>query len=938
MRPNPEQILKTIQQENHTNTAGKLKIFFGACAGVGKTYAMLQSAHDKKKQGLNVVIGIVETHGRKEIIKLLNNLQEMNLPILPSNNLEYHGKIFAEFNLQAALELKPDLIIIDELAHSNIAGSRHAKRWQDVEELLNAGIDVYSTLNVQHLETLNDIVNNIFGIKVWETIPDRIFDNAYEIILIDLPADELIYRLTTGKIYTAENIIDASKKFFRKGNIIALRELALRRTADRVDSQMQDYRSQEKIVNIWEAKERLIACIGIHTNHEKLIRETARLAAKLQTEWIAVYIDESSHHTHQNLHKYQKALETLQLAEKLGGKSTVIHAQYKQSIAQILIEYAQNINANKLLIGYKTQYSNWIDKIQHKIKIKNSIYAQLMSKNLNFDIILIGLENYKKNGNYSNKNKNLVNTQSIQDKNKKTYLEYMYASIACGITTFIASLLFKVFDASNIIMLFLLTVMLVSMRYGGNVGAFASMLCVACFDFFFIEPRLSFSVNDFQYLFTFAVMLVVSLVISQLSAKLRFEAKTAKLQEKRAIALGLLAKELSAALQAKDIIQISIERLKKLFNIQTDFLLPNLNDELYVYNKQLQELKPIQSLTTTIINNSANLDIAIASWVYKNQQQAGYGTQTLNAVKARYLPLKAPMRTRGVVVIYIEENLNILEGLFDNIDETNLLNACISQIALALERVHYVEITQNVLVQMEGERLRNSLLASVSHDLKTPLTSIIGLASMLEKTLSSDQINQQDLSLQIRNEAMQMSQLITNLLDMAKLQSNGVTLRKDWHSIQEIIGSSLNHVKYSIKNHSIKTDIDINMPLVKIDALLIERVIVNLLDNAIQYTSENSIIQIHAKLIHDINKNHLLYISIEDNGKGLSFAKEKIAQLFEPFTRGNTEHNIHGVGLGLALCKLIITAHNGNIEATNNTQGGALFIIKLPVDILSNLE
>jgi two-component system sensor histidine kinase KdpD len=880
-RRDPDRLLAAIMQEELAASRGKLKIFFGACAGVGKTYAMLNAARARLKEGVDVMIGIVETHGRSETAMLLDTL-----PMLPSRKIEYRGRLLAEFDIDAALERAPQLIIVDELAHSNVDGSRHAKRWQDVEELLVRGIDVYTALNVQHLESLNDVVGSITGVRVWETVPDRFFDQANDVTLVDLPPDELLERLQGGKVYLPSQAERAAKNFFRKGNLIALRELALRRTADRVDSQMRAYRADRAISNVWHARDRLIACIGPGPQGDKLVRASARLANDLKADWIAVYIETPA------LKRLSKAarqsiLDHLQLAEELGAETATLASS---DLIATLSAYAKSRNANKLVVGrpaalpwYQAWRPRFVDALTRVVR--------------DIDVVVIGLDD----GEHTSLAKS---AGPIPERpGVWRWQAYLWATLTCALTAVLAAQLLRIFDLSNVIMVFLVAVVGMSIRFGRGPGAWAAALSVLLFDFFFVPPRFSFAVADAQYLFTFALMLMVSLGIGQLAAKLRFEATVAHIRERRAQALATLSKELSGALMAEQVIEIANRHVNGMFGSGVATMLPDSHEKVQVAG------------TST---NAPDIDHAVAQWVYDHQQSAGRGTQTLAAAVAHYLPLKAPMRTRGVLVLGASDLLFLEEP-----EQKRLLDIFAAQIALALERVHYVEVAQDALVSMEGERLRNSLLSAISHDLRTPLTSLVGLASTLAERDPPELVRRQ-LAQAIGQEARQMNELVTNLLDMARLQAGGVQLKKDWQSVEEIVGSSCALMQHSLQNHRLMIAIPADLPLCECDPVLIQRVLVNLLDNAVKYSPPGSAIEISAAC-----DGPALCIVVADQGQGLP--PGQALRLFDKFTRGETESNKPGVGLGLALCKIIVEAHGGTIEAETRLQGGAQFSIRLPL-------
>ena len=878
-RPDPDALLAKVQHEEARSRRGRLKIFFGACAGVGKTYAMLSAARQRRAEGVDLLIGAVETHGRVETAALLDGL-----PLLPSRKVEYRGRLFAEFDLDTALALRPPLIVVDELAHNNIEGSRHRKRWQDVEELLAAGSDVYTTLNVQHLESLNDVVGRITGVRVAETLPDHVFDAADEVALVDLPPDELLARLKEGKVYMPEQAERAVTNFFRKGNLIALRELALRRTADRVDAQMRAYRADQAIHHVWQAKERLIVCIGPDTDNETLVRATARLAAQLRADWIAVYVETPALQRQPRAAR-SRILDALKLAEELGAETATLASA---DVAATLVAYATSRNACKLVLG-QTARPTW------KRWLRPGLADRLIVATKELDIYLVRLDT----------------TPALpalpRPMTAADWRGYLWAVGICAATTVLTAPLLSVFDLANVVMVFLLAVVGVALRFGRGPGALAACLSVAAFDFFFVPPKFTFTVGDTQYLFTFGLMLVVALIIGQLAARLKFEARVAQNRERRAAELAALARELSGALTTAQIVDIAGARLDAIFQARVAVLLPDSRE-------QVREPHIEQKVA-----NLASVDLAVAQWVYDHQQPAGLGTATLPAAAARYLPLKAPMRTRGVLAFQPADDV-----VLDRPEEMRLLDACVAQIALALERVHYVEVAQDALVTMESERLRNSLLSAISHDLRTPLTALVGLADTLTTADQSSDEARRELAAAIRDKAQRLTGQVTNLLDMARLQSGPVRLKRGWQAIEEVVGSALRQMADALAQHHVVTAIPADTPLCEFDPVLIERVLINLLDNAAKYTPPGSTIAIRA--IHDPQS---LAVTVEDDGPGLPVGEEE--KLFDKFVRGETESNKPGVGLGLAICRAIVNAHGGEIRAEQRPGGGARFTFRLPL-------
>ena len=886
-RPDPDALLDKIQREDQKQQRGRLKIFFGACAGVGKTYAMLNAAHAQKANGVDVLVGVVETHGRHDTVQI-----SQNLDVLPAKKIQYKDRVLSEFDLDEALKRRPELILMDELAHSNVAGSRHAKRWQDIEELLAAGINVYTTVNVQHLETLNDVVGQITGIRVWETVPDKVFDQADEITLVDLPPDELLRRLKEGKVYLEHQAQRAAKNFFRKGNLIALRELALRRTADQVDVQMRDYRADQSINTVWQAKERLLVCVGPDQSASKLVRGAARLAASLRADWIAVYVETPKL---QNLSSEQREaiMKTLKLAQELGAETTTLAGE---SLPSLLLSYAQSRNVSKIVIG-KSLRPAW------ERLLRNSLADELANRTKDIDIVMVG---HDLDANTERSELPRRSHLSTEQTKKTTTTEYIWTAVVCMGATLISAGLTQIFDLANVVMLYLLAVVFIAIRFGRGASVLASFLSVASFDFFFVPPRFSFSVSDSQYLFTFAIMLAVSLIISNLMANLRFQARIAHYRERRADALYTMTKSLSGALMIEQIIEISTEHVAPVFQAKVAVLLPDSHEKVRPPVSGGDAKATLQEL-----------DNDVAQWVYDNAQKAGLGTNTLPSNAVLYIPLQAPMRTRGVLAIAPHDPHQVFQP-----EQQQLLDTFASQIALALERVHYVDVAQDALINMEAERLRNSLLSAISHDLRTPLTAIVGLASTLDQQPELQVEKRHELSHAIHEEALRMSGLVANLLDMARLQSGKINLNLQWQPIEEVVGSALRACSHSLIGYQLETHLASNLPLLSFDAVLIERVLCNLLENAAKYGAGQI-------TLSAIKHQDDVWVIVKDNGPGLPVG----INIFEKFTRGDVEAASPGVGLGLAICEAIIGAHNGKIWAETLDEGGAQFTFSLPVGV-----
>ncbi len=888
-RPNPDELLERVQFDEQQERHGKLKIFFGASPGVGKTYAMLNEARRLRTQGLDVVVGVVETHGRSETAVLLEGQE-----ILPRKDIAHRNGTRKEFDLDAALKRRPAVLLVDELAHSNAPGCRHPKRWQDVEELLAAGIDVLTTVNVQHIESLNDIVGSITGIRVWETVPDHVFAGANEIVLVDLPPEDLLVRLREGKVYLPEQAERAIQNFFRKGNLIALRELALRQTADRVDDQMRALR-RTSAQWVWQTRDTLLACIGPGDVDEKVVRTAARLAAKLDATWHAVYVETP------NLQRLPEArrravLKTLKLAQELGAETATLSGQ--DAVASVL-DYARRNNLGRIVVGRSTG-KRW------QLPGRAPFSQRLGAHAPDIDLIAVARDAL------GTRRPSTVSSGLDEAARVKPQLRgYLYAALTCIGITVVATPLQQYFEPANIAMLFLLGVVFIANQFGRGPAALAALLNVAAFDFFFVPPHLSFAVSDVQYVVTFAVMLIVGLVIGHLTAGLRYQLWVARSREQRARSLAQMAKSLSSALVEEQVVALSDKFVESTFHAKAAILLPDLGDRLQM---------------PTIHGSTPTYDLVVAQWSYDKNEPAGAGTDTLPANAQLYLPLKAPMRVRGVLVVE-PDNLRLLMIP----EQRRLLDTFAALVAIALERIHFVSVAKDTLIRMESERLRNSLLTTLSHDLRTPLTTLVGLAETLLLDLVAAESTHADKASAIHEQALHTSRLVNDLLEMAKLQSGEITLRKDWQSLEEIVGSALKSLEPLMSKHPLELDLPAGLPLVRCDAVLLERVLVNLLENATKYTSPETLIGIRVSTADTVVR-----VEVWDQGAGLPPGQERA--IFDKFARGQKESAIPGTGLGLAICEAIVQAHGGKIWAENHAPQGARFVFTLPLEAQPSIE
>jgi two-component system sensor histidine kinase KdpD len=883
-RPDPDALLAEVQAQQAAARRGRLRIYFGASPGVGKTYAMLAAARALREEGREVVVGIVETHGRKETETLL-----MGLEVLPRAEMTLHGRTIAEFDLDAALKRHPSLILVDELAHTNAAGSRHPKRWQDVEELIASGIDVFTTLNVQHIESLNDVVGGITGITVRETVPDTIFDEADEVMLVDIPADDLLARLKAGKVYVPAQIERAASNFFRKGNLMALRELALRRTADRVEDDVQAYRSDQAIERVWKTEASLLCCIGPGPGADHVVRSAARLANQLGIEWTAVYVETPKLQRLPAMRR-ERILRTVKLAQDLGARTAILASD---DPATTIVEYARTHNCSKVVVGRPSA---------QRVAARPTLTRRIALAATDIDVIEIGRGDTRA----APPPREAAEPEAADGGIFAKRTNYAWTVVACVFTTAIATLLLPYFDLANIVMLFLLTVVLVAVRFGGGPAVLAAFLSVGLFDFFCVPPRLSFAVSDAQYVLTFAVMLAVALITGQLTAGLRYQARISTHREERALALYEFARDLSSLLQTEQVIATAAEVIARTFRAEVVLFVPDAQDRLTAHGDPRMQ---------------ARTDIGAAQWAFDKGQEAGTGTDTLAGSEFLYLPLKAPMRTRGVLAVHPQSDRLLLVP-----EQRRQLDTFAALAAIALERVHYVEIAQQALLRMESERLRNSLLSALSHDLRTPLAALVGLAESLALTKPPLSPPQLESAQAIAVEARRMSALVNNLLDMARIQSGDVKLRREWQPFEEVVGSALKAGQLALGSRRVKTAVDRGLPLIEFDATLIERVLYNLLENAGKYTPETTTITLAATVSGDN-----LLVTVSDDGPGLPKGQEEA--IFEKFTRGSRESSTPGVGLGLAISRAIVEAHRGRIWAENDPGGGARFCFTLPLGV-----
>ncbi len=879
-RPDPDALLRRVEAEEAKQARGKLKVFFGATAGVGKTYAMLQAAHEQRSDGVDVIIGWVETHGRTETEALLEGLT-----ILLPRMVEHRGTTLREFDLDGALARHPQLILMDELAHTNAIGSRHPKRWQDVMELLKADINVYTTVNVQHMESLNDVVAQITGVRVNETVPDSVLEQADDVELIDLPPDDLLQRLKDGKVYMPEQAQQALHNFFRKGNLIALRELALRRTAERVDQQMEVYRRDHAVVRTWPTAETIMVCVNMKSRGPRLVRAARTMATGLHAKWIAVYV-QTPRHLRMPQADRDRANQTLRFAELLGAETAVLSGA---NVAQELLSYARTRNVAKIIVG-KPVRARW------KEVVFGSVVADLVQQSGETDIYVITGE--------AGESRPLASQAMKRDSE---WSSYGLGVVGVALSTALAWLMFPYFSVANLILVYLMGVVLVAIRYGRGPSVLASILSVAAFDFFFVPPYLTFAVSDIQYLLTFAVMLVVALTISGLAVRTKQQADLARHQERRTAVLYALSRDLATHRGTGALAQFAAKHLRDVFNSQVAIFLADADKRVQLQRGEhlYFEFDPKES--------------GVAQWVFEHNERAGLGTDTLPGASALYLPLVGSTGSIGVVAVRPTESTRLSDT-----DQLHLLESLVNQVALAIERTRLSEEAQQAHVRVETERMRNAILSSVSHDLRTPLATITGAASsLLDEQGHIDPPARLELSRSIYREANRLDRLLKNLLDMMRIEAGAVQLAKEWHPVDEVVGAGLSRLEERLRDHTVNTAFPADLPLVLVDGVLVEQVVINLVENAVKHAPPGSAIDLSATA-----GDREVVVEVADRGPGIPLGEE--VRIFDKFYRAKAARE-GGVGLGLTICRGIIEAHGGRIWAENRGGGGAVFRFAIPL-------
>jgi two-component system, OmpR family, sensor histidine kinase KdpD len=885
-RRNPDELLVDVQRQAARARRGRLKIFFGASAGVGKTYSMLEAARGARASGVDIVVGYVEPHGRLETERLLEGLEQ-----LPFLEVRYRGITRREFDLDAALRRAPAIVLVDELAHSNIAEGeplpRHAKRWQDVEELLDAGISVWTTLNVQHLESLNDVVAGIIGVRQHETLPDRVFDEADEVEIIDLPPEDLLARLKAGKVYAADRVSTATERFFRTPNLLALRELALRRTADRVDAAALEFAGQAPTSRPWLARDRFLIAVTLDGQAEQLVRIGKRFADALDAEWLVVSV-ETPKLLKLSESDRNRRIDVLRLAESLGAETVTLDGP---SAADTLLEYARLRNVTRIVIG-EAKRTGW------RAWLRRSTTTELVHRGRGFDVSVIARSETHR-----------PRRQAVLDSAPTAiqWERYWAALLICACSTAIAAIMYPYFELSNLVMVYLLGATVAALILGRGPASLAAVANVVALDFCFVPPRFSFAVSDFQYLVTFAVMLTMALIIANLVANVRSQTRVAGARERRTSLLYAMSRELAATRSFGNLARVAIKHVAESFASRATVLLPDPDGRLH--HLQGVELAGLLDVA----------DLSVAQWVFDHGRPAGLGTDTLPAAAAQYLPLTGTHRTLGVLAVQPIQRRRLLLP-----EQRHLLETFAGQIALAIERAQRAEEAEAARVAVETESLRNSLLASISHDLRAPLAAITQASRTLnDPDLRADAESRAQLMRTIDAKTREMTELISNVIDLMSFEVGQVHLHRDWHSVEELVRIALGRLEGRFGDRPVDVALPAGLPSVNVDAPLVTRVLVNLLENAIKHTTPGTRITVCAGL-----EGEMVRVVIDDTGPGLPPGEPE--QLFAKFQRGHDAVDAGGAGLGLAICRAIVNAHGGHITAMQRPGGGARFMFTLP--------
>jgi two-component system sensor histidine kinase KdpD len=882
-RPNPEDLLRQLDH-GRDESRGKLRIFLGYAAGVGKTYAMLEAAQQKKAEGIDVVVGLVETHGRPETEKLLSGLE-----VIPRRTVIYRGIRLQEMDLDAVISRHPAIALVDELAHTNAPGSRHPKRFADVQELLDVGIDVYTTLNIQHLESLKDVVAQITGVVVRETVPDSILDEADEISLVDLPPEDLQVRLREGKVYVPEQAEQAAKKFFRTGNLTALRQVAMRRAADRIDLSMHAYMRGQAIPGPWPAGERLLVSVSSSPLSQRLVRAGRRLADELDARWYAVHVETPQMEQRPEADR-NRAVANLRLAEELGAEVVSLRGA---SAVDTILEYARAQNITKIIVG---------KPLQPRLKeiLRGSFVDQLVRKSGPIDVYVIS-------GKPDDGALALARTRRPQFR----AAPYLASLALVAAVTLLCWLLRTRVEPPNLVMIYLSAVVITAIYLGSGPAALSSVIGVLAFDFLFVDPVFTFRVRDTQYLITFAGLLGVGLLVSALLSRVRSQVAFLKNKEHQASTLYALSRSLNSAVSIEAIAEAAVRSLKQVFGCEGVILVPDDG------RTGLRSLPAGTKLSQD--------ERAVADWAFAHEREAGYGTKTLSGSRFLFLPLRTTGATHGLLGIDL-----VALGAPLTLEQSGMLSAVVSLTALAVERSSLARQAGQVRLLKAREELQAALYNSVSHELRTPLTTIVGVLTSLSESRQgigpelSREI-QNDMIGNAREQAGRLTRLVNNLLSISRIESGAVTVKRVPADVHDIISSALAEAGERATHRQIKVSVEDEVPVVKVDFALMAQALGNLIDNALKYSPPATEVEITAR-----SEGREVEISVLDRGPGIP--QEEIGHVFEKFYQGAHQSSVPGTGLGLGIARGFVEAHGGRVSVRNRDGGGAEFTITIPLE------
>jgi two-component system sensor histidine kinase KdpD len=886
-RPSPEALLEAARREERR--VGKLRIFVGAAPGVGKTYEMLLQGQARKKDGYNVVVGIVETHGRRETEGLLAGLE-----IIPRRRIDYKGMVLEEMDLDAVIARRPQIVLVDELAHTNVEGSRHPKRYLDVEELMSHGIDVYTTVNIQHIESLNDVVAQITHVRVRETVPDAVFDRADAVELVDLTPDDLIQRLKEGKVYVPKQAERALEHFFSPANLTALRELALRRTAERVDEQLLTEMRARAIQGPWAAGERILVCISEDPRCAGLVRYSKRLADRLHGPWTALYV-EGRRAQQLTEEQRDRIADTLRLAETLGGEALTLPASTR-SIADDVIRHAQANNVTQIVIG-KSSRTRWFELLH------GSVVHDLVRRSGNISVHVIAGDTIAGDP---------IPKKSVRPATPENTLDprpYIAALIAVALALGFGEVIQQWVGAGNVDLIFLTAIVAVAVRFGLLPSLMASVAAAIAYNFFFLPPLYTFTIADPANAVAFSFFTLVAIVVSGVTARARTQAVAALDRARVTEALYSFSRKLAGAGTLDDVLWATAYQAALMLKVRVVILLPE-DGSIAVKAGYPPE---------DILDDA---DLAAAKWAWQNDRAAGRGSDTLPGAKRLFLPMRTGRGAVGVMGIDSDKPGPLLTP-----DRRRLLDALRDQAALAIERVQLVEAMGRLERTAETERLRSALLTSISHDLKTPLAAVLGAAGALRDLGAKlNDAEKADLLTTVIDESERLNRFIANLLDMTKLESGAVSPNVSLHDLGEIVGSALRRASRILSHHHVELKLAPDLPMLALDAVLFEQALFNLLDNAAKYSAIETTIRIQSWRTEEA-----VHLRVMDEGPGIPTTD--LERIFDKFYRVQKADQVRaGTGLGLAISRGFVEAMHGTVTATNRAdRSGAAFTITLPI-------